>query len=238
MSFETFVVVEANERFGFARIKPDGGEELLHCELYPDSGEAPAALQLRPGDHVRGVRHGQSVGQLSWISRRPPPPELVQRLAELSKTLAERGFTSLPPPETLAERSWRKARDAGDFERELDLRLPPFFAEEAHPFEDAHLLDRAVEKMKPLVPQAAIQPVAGQPLFRVEPGGQEAPAHPSSREEPSPTFRPLVDALNALLARADAPARWVQVRGNWRLGPPDLVTLLIRHGVIASAMLN
>jgi hypothetical protein len=35
---------EANERFGFARLKSEASGELLHSELYPEEGEEPGHL--------------------------------------------------------------------------------------------------------------------------------------------------------------------------------------------------
>jgi hypothetical protein len=238
MSYETFRVVEANEQFGFARLKSESSEELLHAELYPDEGENKGPLQLRVGDHVSGLRRGQSVSRVSWVSKTPPPAELVQKMGELGRALAQHGFESAGSPEVLAERSWRKARDRGALEVELSHRLPAFFSEELHPLEDAQLLHRVSERTGEFVPQLSIQPLAGQAKLRVDPGGHEVPAPKSTREDPLPTFRPLVDRLNALLEVAGAKVRWVQVRGNWRLGVPDLVALVVRHGLVRGALLN
>src|SRR5690242_1294304 len=111
MAYETFRVVEINERFGFARLQAEVGGELFHSELYPEAGEERGPLQLRAGDRVSGLRRGQSVSRVSWLSRSPPPVEQVQQMAELRRILEGQGFLDLPAPEVLAERRWRKARD-------------------------------------------------------------------------------------------------------------------------------
>ncbi len=239
MAYETFRVVEANERFGFARLKGEGSEELLHAELYPDDGEAPGALQLRPGDVVRGLRRGQAVSRLTWVTKAPPPEELVQKLGEAARALAQAGFTAVPPAHVLAERSWRRARDVGELEAELAQRLPTFFDDQLHPFDDEELLARTAQRMQAWVPGLSIAPDPAAPrALKVEPGGHPVVPLEASREDPLPTFVPLVDRLNALLEAAGAKERWVRVHRDWRLGEPALIGLLVRQGVLAGALLN
>ncbi|WP_164018297.1 hypothetical protein [Pyxidicoccus trucidator] len=232
MPKDLFSVVEVNPRHGFARLRPDVGEGLLHAPLYPeeDSGEPP--LQLRVGDRVTGQRRGQSVSEVAWVSRAEPPYELVERMGELLAKL-ERWEVRIPATAfDLAEHHWRESRE-DPLRLELLAQLPSFFdLELVHPYEDASLLERLEAAMQPYLPGFQVQPLQGRAAFRVQPGGTEVEAGEGSREAPGPTFAPLLVRVNALLEEAGAPVRWVPNEGDWILAPPALAELLVLHGVL------
>lgn len=233
MAEETFTVAEINPKHGFARLRPQKGEGLFHTGLYPEpesSGAPP--FQLRVGDTVTGLRRGQTVSDVAWVKRVPPPEEVVERVAELLAQL-ERWEIRLPfEARVLAEHQWRDSRE-NPLQDELRAQLPTFFDwDGAHPYEDASLLDRLVAAMQPYLPGLALHPLEGRPAFRLEPGGVEVVAGEGNWETPQPTFAPLLAQVNARLEEAKAPVRWVPTREDWMLAPPALAELLQRHGLL------
>ncbi|CAM4480244.1 hypothetical protein HRD49_21250 [Corallococcus exiguus] len=233
MAQDTFVVEEINPKHGFARVRPEEGTGLLHTALYPDPEftQAPP-FQLRKGDRVTGLRRGETVSEVSWLTRVEPPWEEVERVAELL-ALLERWEIRIPhEARVLAEHAWRDSKD-NPLRDELQAQLPTFFdLEGAHPFEDPTLLERLSAAMQPYLPGFVIQPVQGQPAVRVEPGAVEVQAGVGSWDVPQPTFVPMIAEVNARLAAAGAPVRWVPTREDWMLAPPALAALLQKHGLL------
>ncbi|RKG78549.1 hypothetical protein [Corallococcus terminator] len=233
MAQETFTVEEINPKHGFARLRPDAGEGMLHTALYPDPEFTHAPpFQLRQGDRVSGVRRGQTVSEVSWVTRVEPPWEEVERVAELL-ALLERWEIRIPfEARVLAEHSWRESRE-DPLRDELQAQLPTFFDfDGAHPFEDPSLLERLSAAMQPYLPGFSVQPVQGQPAVRVEPGSVEIVAGVGSWDIPQPTFAPMIAEVNARLAAVQAPVRWVPTREDWMLAPPALAALLQKHGLL------
>ena len=232
MPRDTFSVVEVNPKHGFARLRPEGGEGLLHAPLYPDEESGVPRLQLRVGDRVTGLRRGQSVSEVDWVSRVEPPWELVERMGELLAKL-ERWELRIPATAfELAEHHWRVSRE-DPLHLELLAQLPTFFDWElAHPYEDASLLERLEAAMQPYLPGFQVQPLQGRAAFLLQPGGVEVAAGEGSRESPGTTFAPLLMQVNARLEGAGAPVRWVPSEDDWVLAPPGLVELLVLHGVL------
>lgn len=239
MAQETFTVEEINPKHGFARLRPDApspGDGVLHTALYPDPEFTHAPpFQLRKGDRVTGLRRGQTVSEVSWLQRVEPPWAEVERVAELL-ALLERWEIRIPhEARFLAEHAWRESRE-DPLRDELQAQLPTFFDwEGAHPFEDSSLLERLSAAMQPYLPGFAVQPVQGQPSVRVEPGAVEVQAGVGSWDVPQPTFAPMIAEVNARLAAAHAPVRWVPTREDWMLAPPALAALLQKHGLLESA---
>ncbi len=232
MPRDTFSVVEVNPKHGFARLRPDVGEALVHAPLYPDeeSGEPP--MQLRVGDRVTGLRRGQSVSEVKWVSRAEPPYALVERMGELLAKLEQWEVRIPATAFDLAEHHWRDSRE-DPLRLELLAQIPGFFDWElAHPYEDAALLDRLQAAMQPYLPGFQVRPLQGRSAFRLEPGGAEVDAPPGDREAPAVTFEPLLLAVNGLLEGAGAPVRWVPTEEDWLLAPPGLAELLVLHGVL------
>ncbi|HZI04754.1 MAG TPA: hypothetical protein VEZ71_12060, partial [Archangium sp.] len=213
---DTFVVEELNEALGFARLRSESGQGLFHCGLFPEQpGGELSPLRLQAGDKVSGVRRGQTVSEIQWLSRAAPPEALVRRMEELLRQLDAWGLRVSVPPEALAEHHWREGAGSPLLE-ELKPRLRLFFDwERAHPFEDEGLLRRLVEPLRPHVPELSVEAVAseeqGSTAFRVRPGELELPAPAGTWEHPTPRFEGLVQALNALLERQGAPVRWTRL---------------------------
>ncbi|WP_338865454.1 hypothetical protein [Myxococcus stipitatus] len=232
MARDTFTVEDVNPKHGFARLRPVSGEGLLHAPLYPEPGSGAPPFQLRVGDTVSGVRRGQSVSDVAWVSRAEPPYELVERMGEL---LAKLEQWELKVPATaleLAEHHWRDSRQ-DPLRAELSSQLPTFFDWElAHPYEDGALLERLEAAMQPYLPGFAVKPLQGRNAFAVEPGGVEVEAGEGNWEAPATTFEPLFRQVNALLEKAGAPVRWVPSENDWLLSPPGLAELLALHGVL------
>jgi len=232
MPRDTFSVVEVNPKHGFARLRPDVGEALVHAPLYPDeeSGEPP--MQLRVGDRVTGLRRGQSVSEVEWVSRAEPPYALVERMGELLAKLEQWEVRIPATAFDLAEHHWRDSRE-DPLRLELLAQIPGFFDWElAHPYEDASLLERLEAAMQPYLPGFQVQPLKGRAAFLLQPGALEVAAGEGSREDPGPTFAPLLMRVNALLEDAGAPVRWVPTGEDWMLAPPALAALLVLHGVL------
>jgi hypothetical protein len=232
MPRDTFQVVEVNRKHGFARLRPEKGEGLVHTALYPEADSGVKRMQLREGDRVSGLRRGQSVSEVEWVSRAEPPYELVERMGELLAKL-ERWDLKIPSTAyDLAEHHWRESKD-DPMHLELLAQIPTFFDWElAHPYEDGALLERLQAAMQPYLPGFQVQPLQGRAAFRLQPGGVEVEAGEGTRDVPSPTFAPLLMQVNALLEGADAPVRWVPTEDDWLLAPPGLAELLVLHGVI------
>jgi hypothetical protein len=232
MPRDTFSVVEVNPRHGFALLRPDGGGGPFHAPLYPEEESGQPLMQLRVGDRVTGLRRGQSVSDVTWLSRAEPPADLVERMAEL---LAKLERWELRVPATafdLAEHHWRDSRE-DPLRLELLSQLPTFFDwEGAHPYEDASLLERLEAAMQPYLPGFQVQPVQGRPAFVLRPGGVEVAAGEGSWEAPGTTFAPLLAQVNTRLEDASAPVRWVPTGEDWLLAPPGLAELLVLHGVL------
>lgn len=232
MRKDTFTVVEVNPKHGFAQLKPDGGEGLVHAPLYPDPESEAPQMQLRAGDRVTGLRRGQSVSEVAWVTRAEPPAELVERMAGLLAALEKWELRIPASALELAEHHWRDSRE-DPLHQELLGQLPTFFDWElAHPYEDASLLERLQAAMQPYLPGFQVQPLQGRSAFRLEPGGTEVQAGEGDWESPGTTFAPLLLAVNAQLEAAGAPVRWVPTEDDWLLAPPGLAELLVLHGVL------
>lgn len=232
MPRDTFTVAEINPKHGFARLKPEGGEGLFTAPLYPEPESDAPQMQLRPGDRVTGLRRGQSVSEVAWVSRVEPPYELVERMGELLAALEKWELRIPATAMDLAEHHWRDSRE-DPLHQELLGQLPTFFDWElAHPYEDASLLDRLQAAMQPYLPGFQVRPLQGRSAFRLEPGGLEVQAPPGDRDAPGVTFEPLLLAVNGLLEGAGAPVRWVPTGEDWLLTPPGLAELLVLHNVL------
>jgi hypothetical protein len=232
MPRDTFSVVEINPKHGFAQLRPESGAGLVHAPLYPDEESGLPQMQLRVGDRVSGLRRGQSVSEVKWVSRAEPPYALVERMGELLAKL-ERWEVRIPSTAfDLAEHHWRDSRE-DPLRQELLSQLPTFFDWElSHPYEDAALLERLEAAMQPYLPGLQVQPLQGRAAFLLQPGAAEVEAGEGSRETPGPTFAPLLTRVNALLEGAGAPVRWVPTEDDWLLAPPGLAELLVLHGVL------
>jgi hypothetical protein len=230
---DTFLVDEINEAHGFARLRAESGAGLFHCGLFPEvPGGELSPLRLQVGDRVSGVRRGQTVSHIQWISRAAPPEELVRRVAELLRQLEERGLPVDLAPESLADHQWREGVGSPLLEA-LEPKLRRFFDwEAAHPFEDERLLDRVEQATQEHVPGFSVLPIPGQPRFRVEPGSLVIVGGEPDWDEPARLFAPLVEHLNRELGRTGAQVRWVPVRDNWVLAAPEVVDLLVGNGVL------
>jgi hypothetical protein len=230
---ETFVVEDINEAHGFARLRVEGGSGLLHCGLFPEQAEGELSpLRLQLGDRVRGVRRGQTVSQVQWVSRAAPPEALVRRMEELSRQLEARGLHVAVAPESLADHQWREGPGSPLLEA-LQPQLRLFFAwDAAHPFEDERLLDRVEQATAEHLPGFSVLPVPGVARFRVEPGSHVIVGGEPDWEEPARLFEPLVEHINQELGRAGALVRWMPVRDNWVLATQELMELLVSNGVL------
>src|SRR5262245_61367254 len=102
-TYETFEVVEVNERHGFARVRLERTGDLFHTELKPEGQPE----RLRVGDRIRGMARGQSVGRVSWVHRAPPPPAAVEQARALFADLARFGYQLPMSPEQLADAQGR-----------------------------------------------------------------------------------------------------------------------------------
>lgn len=230
---DTFVVDELSEAHGFARLRSESGQGLFHCGLFPEQpGGELSPMRLQIGDRVSGVRRGQTVSEIQWLSRAAPPAELVQRMEALLRQLEAWGLRVSVPPEVLAEHRWREGMGSPLLE-ELKPRLRLFFDwERAHPFEDERLLDRVELATQAHVPGFSVLPVPGVARFRVEPGPHVILGGEPDWDEPARLFEPLVEYINRELGLAGARERWVPVRDNWLLAAPELVALLVDNGVL------
>lgn len=230
---DTFVVEEINEAHHFARLRSERGPGLFHSGLFPElPGGEQSPLRLQVGDRVEGVRRGQTVSNVRWLSRAAPPEERVRRMRELVARLGERGLPVTLAPEALADHEWREGPGSPLLE-ELKPHLRLFFDwERAHPFEDSKLLDRVEEATRAHLPDLSLLPVPGVAQFRVEPGGHVIAGGTPDWEEPTGLFELLVEHLNQELGRAGAAVRWVPVRDNWVLAEPGLVDFLVENGVL------
>jgi len=230
---DTFVVEELSEALGFARLRSESGQGLFHCGLFPEQpGGELSPLRLQAGDKVSGVRRGQTVSEIQWLSRAAPPEALVRRMEELLRQLDAWGLRVSVPPEALAEHHWREGVGSPLLE-ELKPRLRLFFDwERAHPFEDERLLDRVEQATQEHVPGFTVLPVPGVARFRVEPGPHVIVGGEPDWDEPARLFEPLVEYINRELGRVGARVRWVPVRGNWVLASPEVVELLVDNGVL------
>ncbi|NTX01758.1 hypothetical protein [Myxococcus sp. CA040A] len=232
MARDTFTVEDVNPKHGFARLRPDSGEGLFNAPLYPEPESGAPPFQLRKGDRVTGLRRGQAVADVAWVSRAEPPYELVERMGEL---LAKLEPWELKVPATameLAEHHWRDSRE-DPLRQELLSQLPTFFDFElSHPFKDGALLERLEAAMQPYLPGFAVKPLQGRNAFVVDPGAVEVEVGEGDWDAPAKTFTPLLLRVNAQLEAAGAPVRWVPAENDWLLLPPGLAELLVLHGVL------
>lgn len=115
---DTFVVEETNEAHGFARLRAERGAGLFHCGLFPElPGGERSPLRLQVGDRVSGLRRGQTVSHLQWLSRAAPPEALVREMEDLVRQLEARGLGVSVAPESLADHRWREGRAARSWRR-------------------------------------------------------------------------------------------------------------------------
>ena len=230
---ETFIVEEINPRHGFARLRAEAGAGVFHTGLFPElPGGELSPLRLQVGDRLSGLRRGQTVSQVSWLTRAAPPPEAVERMEALVRGLEARGLHVTLSPEALADHHWREGAGSPLLE-ELRPQLRLFFEwERAHPFEDETLLTRVEEAMREHLPGLSVRPVPGASQFRVEPGAHVIAGGTPERDKPSQLFELLVEHLNQELGRTGAAVRWMPVRDNWVLATPELVLLLVEQGVL------
>jgi hypothetical protein len=223
LAYETFEVVEVNERHGFARVRSERTGGVLHTELTPE-GQPD---RLRVGDRIQGLARGQNVGRVSWVSRAPPPPEEVTRAAALLQDLARFGYQLPISAEQLADAQGR-AEQAGALTSVLRQRFPIFFDEREEA--DASLFERFEAAMSAHLKGFQIKPVAREAKVVTEPGGVTVPL--GSVSDPVALFEPLLSHANERLETAGAPVRWVPVRRNWILASPLAVRLLESHGLV------
>lgn len=230
---DVFVVEETHEAHGFARLRAEGGTGLFHSGLFPElPGGELSPLRLQTGDRVSGVRRGQTVSQVRWLSRAPPPEPWVRRMEELLRQLEAFGLRVSRSAESLADHQWREGAGSPLLE-ELGPQLRLLFEwERAHPFEDERLLERVEQGTREHLPDFSVLPVPGVSRFRVEPGSHVIVGGEPDWEEPAGLFEPLVEHINQELGRTGARVRWVPVRDNWVLAAPELVTLLVNNGVL------
>lgn len=222
-TYETFEVVEVNERHGFARVRSERTGAVLHTGIKPE-GQLD---RLRVGDRIQGMARGQSVGRVSWVHRAPPPPEAVDRARGLLADLARFGYQLPMTPEQLVDAQGR-AEQAGAMMAVLKGSIPTFFDEREEA--DASLLDRFEGAMTPYVKGFQVKPVAREPKVITEPGGVVVAL--GSMADPVALFEPLLAHANERLESAGAPVRWVPVRRNWLLASPLAVRLLESHGLV------
>lgn len=230
---EVFLVEELNETHGFARLRAEGGSASAHCGLFPEQeGGELSPFRLQSGDRVTGVRRGQTVSHIQWLSRAAPPESLVRRMEEVLRRLEALGLRVDVAPETLAEHQWREGPGSPLLEA-LRSQLRLFFAwEQAHPFEDERLLSRVEQATGEHLPDFSVLPVPGVARFRVEPGAHLIVGGEPDWEAPDGLFEPLVEHINQELGRAKSPVRWMPVRDNWVLATPELVDVLVSQGVL------
>jgi len=230
---DTFVVEDINEAHGFARLRAEGGSGLAHSGLFPELPDGELSpLRLQVGDRVSGVRRGQTVSQVQWLAQAAPPRELVQRVEELLRRLADRGLPVSLAPEPIAAHQWREGPGSPLLDA-LKPQLRLFFEwERAHPFEDERLLDRVEKATVEHLPGFSVLPVPGVARFRVEPGSHVIAGGEPDWENPAGLFELLVEHINQELGRAGASVRWSPVRDNWVLADQDVVELLVANGVL------
>src|SRR5262245_46540560 len=162
-TYETFEVVEVNERHGFARVRSDRTGTLYHTELVPE-GQGD---RLRVGDRIRGLQRGQSVGRVAWVARAPPEPAAVARAEALLADLGRFGY-QLPVSAAQIADAEGRAEQAGAISSILGPRFPAFFAEQE--VQDASLLERFEAAMAPYLQDFKVKPVAREARVIVEPG--------------------------------------------------------------------
>jgi len=228
-TYETFLVVEVNERHGFARVRSEATGAVLHTELVPE-GQPD---RLRVGDRVRGMQRGQSVGRVSWVSRAPPEPAAVARAEALLADLGRFGYQLPISAEQVADAEGR-AHQASALAAVLGARFPAFFHEREEA--DASLLERFEAAMTPHVKGFQVKPVAREARVIVEPGGVVVEL--GSVSDPVAMFEPLLTHANERLEAAGAPVRWVPVRRNWLLASPLAVRVLEAHGLVQPRTLH
>lgn len=223
LTYETFEVVEVNERHGFARVRSEQTGAIFHTALKPE-GQPD---RLRVGDRIQGLARGQSVGRVSWVHRAPPPPEAVERARTLLSDLGRFGYQLPMTAEQLVDAHTR-ADQAGAIQAILKGRIPMFFQENEEA--DASLLERFEAAMTPHVKGFQVKPVARESKVITEPGG--AAVQLGSVSDPVALFEPLLVHANERLESAGAPVRWVPVRRNWILASPLAVRLLESYGLV------
>jgi len=222
LTYETFEVVEVNERHGFARVRSERTGAFFHTELKPE-GQPD---RLRVGDRIQGLARGQSVSRVSWLHRAPPPPAL-DRARSLLADLGSFGYQLPMTPEQLVE-AQGQAESAGAMMEILRTRIPMFFHEKEEAV--SSLLERFEAAMEPHVPGFHVKPVAREPQVITEPGGVSVQL--GSPSTLAALFEPLLAHANERLESAGAPVRWVPVRRNWLLASPLAVRLLESHGLV------
>lgn len=222
-SYEMFVVVEINERHGFARVRSERTGDMFHTELVPEGHTD----RLRVGDRIKGMARGQNVGRVSWVARAPPSPEAVSRANLVLADLARFGFQLPMSAEQLADAEDRAGQAAG-LTAVIHGKLPVFFDEAEAA--DASLLERFEAAMAPHVPGFRVKPVAKEAKVVVEPDARMVHLGPIS--DPLAMFDPLLQHANERLETAKAKVRWVPIRRNWMLGSPAMVRVLETHGLV------
>jgi hypothetical protein len=181
---------------------------------------------------VSGLRRGQTVSHIQWLSRAAPPEALVRRMEDVLRQLESRGLPVELAPESLADHQWREGAGSPLLEA-LKPKLRLFFDwEAAHPFEDERLLDRVERATQEHMPGFSVLPIPGQSRFRVEPGSLVIVGGEPDWDEPARLFEPLVGHIHRELGSTGAQVRWVPVRDNWVLAPPEVVDLLVANGVL------
>jgi len=223
LTYETFEVVEVNERHGFARVRSEQSGAIFHTELKPE-GQPD---RLRVGDRIQGLARGQSVSRVSWVHRAPPSKDAVERARALLSDLGRLGYQF--PLTAVQLGDWQgRAEAAGAMMEILMTRIPVFFHknEEA----EATLLERFEAAMAPHVKDFKVKPVAREPKVVTDPGGVMVQL--GSVSDPVALFEPLLAHANERLESAGAPVRWVPVRRNWLLASPLAVRLLESHGLV------
>jgi hypothetical protein len=237
---ETFVVIESNLRFGFARLQSEATGQQLHAELYVERPGGDGE-RLCEGDRVTGRVRGQSLHAPVFVERAAPPEELVGQMEALREALGHFGLEVPLSARELADEHWRsQAAARGLPHASLREALHPqltllFDWERAHPFEDETLVPRLVEAVRRHVPEFGVEALSsgGEPTgFRLQPEARELEASLGDWDDPAPRYAGLIQATNAVLASRNAPARWTRLRDDWLFGPPALAELLVRSGLL------
>lgn len=240
METDVFVVIESNTRYRFARLRSESSGQLLHTELYVER-EGGAAERLHVGDRVGGRVRGQSLHAPFFVERAAPPEQSVADMESLLAALGRFGLQVPLSARQLAEEQWRsREAEEGLVHASLREALHPqltflFDWEQAHPLEDPRLLDRLAGAMRPHVPGYSVELVPGEghsAAFLLQPRGVRVPAGEAEWEHPTPRYAALVEATNALLEHHGAAVRWVRLREDWLLAPPELARLLMARGLL------
>lgn len=240
METDVFVVIESNTRYRFARLQSESSGQQLHTGLYVERAGG-AAERLHVGDRVRGRVRGQSLHAPVFVERAAPPEQAVADMESLLAALGRFGLQVALSARQLAEEQWRsREAEEGVVHASLREALHPqltflFDWEQAHPLEDPRLLDRLSGAMRPHVPGCSVELLPGEggaATLLLQPGGTRVPAPEAEWEHPTPRYAALVEASNALLERHGAPVRWVRLREDWLLAPPELARLLMARGLL------